>query len=42
MPVYACLRGGSSSVSEGVNCILLLDALGNGWLCVETNLAEAP
>jgi len=42
MPVYACLRGGSSSATEDANCISLLDALGNGWLCVETNLAEAP
>lgn len=42
MPVYACVRGGSSVAPEGMNCINLPDALGNGWLCVETNLAEAP
>jgi hypothetical protein len=42
MPIYACLRGGSPSVTEDVNCIILVDALGNGWLCVETNLAEVP
>jgi hypothetical protein len=42
MPVYACRRGDSRSAAEGANCIILLDALGNGWVCVETNLVEIP